>query len=198
MGPIVDSSLVVIACGIFIIAIVALCWGLSRLVRYHTPERVGASELKPKLPEARRATHTPNFEYDVYREQVALGRVLPYTKLEVKFSYTGNDRLLSHTATSDMLVVFRTSLRQFTNDAQAPITITSAISDVLAYCGDRPCEHTWHMTLEGADFFPERVLRFHLVLKGTGWALQLEPDLGLYRKEEPVPNELHPWEVGNA
>lgn len=190
MGPIVDSSLVVIACGIFIITIVVLCWGLSRLVKFHKPERAAASELKP---EPRKASHTPDFEYDVYREQVALGRVLPYTKLVVKFSYNGNDRLLSHTATSDMLVVFRTSLRQFANDAQAPVTITSAISDVLAYCGDRPCEHTWHMTLEGADFFPERVLRFHLVLKGTGWALQLEPDLGLYHPGEHKEPDIIPW-----
>lgn len=27
MGVIVDSALVVIACGVFVIAIVALCWG---------------------------------------------------------------------------------------------------------------------------------------------------------------------------
>lgn len=198
MGVIVDSALVVIACGVFIIAIVALCWGTSRLVNSHIPERVGASELKPKLPELKRPTHTSDFEYDVYREQVALGRVLPYTKLQVRFSYNGDDRLLGLATTTDMLVVFRTTLRQFTNDAHAPITITSAISDILAYTRKGATEQTWSMTLEAAELFPERVLRFHLELTGERWALQLEPDLGLYHQVEPDSSRLRPWVVENA
>lgn len=197
MGPIVDSSLVVIAGGVFVLAIVSLCRGLTRLVNYHVPERVGVSVLKPKHPDPVKPIHVPDYEYDVYREQIALGRVLPYTKLRVTFTFEGETRVLGENATTDMLVAFRTTLRQFSNDSRAPSIIAGYISDLLLGHLNAPpvrrWAETWVMTLEAADLFPERVLNFKLAMKNGHWTLQLEPNSSLYHLSEDHNPDLGPW-----